>query len=55
MHRFAALIACCAVWAASSVIAAPPDLLEQRFDAQICPQEMSDWMKLMASEPNHVG
>jgi N-acetylated-alpha-linked acidic dipeptidase len=29
--------------------------LEQRFDAGIRPQEMSDWMKLMASEPNHVG
>src|SRR6201996_4227962 len=29
--------------------------LEQRFDASVRPQEMSDWMKLMASEPNHVG
>ncbi len=29
--------------------------LEQRFDAQVRPQEMSDWMKRMASEPNHVG
>ena len=29
--------------------------LEQRFDAGIRPNEMSDWMKLMASEPNHVG
>jgi N-acetylated-alpha-linked acidic dipeptidase len=29
--------------------------LEQRFDAGVNPKEMSDWMKLMASEPNHVG
>src|ERR1700761_2864960 len=29
--------------------------LEQRFDASVRPQEMSDWMKIMASEPNHVG
>jgi len=55
MHRFAIVTACCAVAAAFSVTAAPSDSLEQRFDAQIRPQEMSDWMKLMASEPNHVG
>ena len=29
--------------------------LESRFDAQISPREMSDWMKFMAAEPNHVG
>ena len=55
MHRFTALIACCGIAAAFSVTAAPTDTLEQRFDAQIRPNEMSDWMKLMASEPNHVG
>ena len=55
MHRFTALIACCGIAAAFSVAAAPNDTLEQRFDAQIRPSEMSDWMKLMASEPNHVG
>jgi N-acetylated-alpha-linked acidic dipeptidase len=29
--------------------------LETRFDAAISPAEMSDWMKTMAAEPNHVG
>jgi N-acetylated-alpha-linked acidic dipeptidase len=46
---------CCAVAATFSIAAAPSDSLEQRFDAQVRPQEMSDWMKRMASEPNHVG
>jgi len=31
-----------------------PDL-EKRFDALISPPQMSDWLKSMASEPNHVG
>jgi N-acetylated-alpha-linked acidic dipeptidase len=29
--------------------------LESRFDAQIQPAELSDWMHRLASEPNHVG
>jgi N-acetylated-alpha-linked acidic dipeptidase len=29
--------------------------LEQRFDASIHPDELRDWMKRLASEPNHVG
>ena len=29
--------------------------LEKQFDAAISPAEMGDWMKTMASEPNHVG
>jgi N-acetylated-alpha-linked acidic dipeptidase len=31
-----------------------PDL-EKRFDGMISPPQMSDWLKSMASEPNHVG
>ena len=42
--------------AAAVVSAAPPSpSLEQRFDEAIRPSEMSDWMKRMAAEPNHVG
>jgi N-acetylated-alpha-linked acidic dipeptidase len=45
--------------AASSIgfAAAPesgPDL-HTRFDAQIRPDELRDWLKLLAAEPNHVG
>jgi N-acetylated-alpha-linked acidic dipeptidase len=29
--------------------------LEQHFDATINPDDQRDWMKIMASEPNHVG
>ncbi len=29
--------------------------LEQRFDALIAPAQMSDWLKMLAAEPNHVG
>jgi N-acetylated-alpha-linked acidic dipeptidase len=29
--------------------------LEKQFDALISPPEMSDWLKRLASEPNHVG
>jgi len=29
--------------------------LEQRFDASIHPDELRDWMKGLASQPNHVG
>ncbi|HVU21911.1 MAG TPA: M28 family peptidase [Rhizomicrobium sp.] len=55
MRRIVIATACCAVAAAFSAATAQTDSLEQRFDAQIKPREMSDWMKLMASEPNHVG
>jgi N-acetylated-alpha-linked acidic dipeptidase len=53
MKRQIALAAACLVFAGG----AGPDnsSLEQRFDAGIRPNEMSDWMKLMAAEPNHVG
>jgi len=29
--------------------------LRARFDAQIHPDELRDWLKLLAAEPNHVG
>ncbi len=29
--------------------------LEQKFDALIAPNDLRDWMKVLASEPNHVG
>jgi N-acetylated-alpha-linked acidic dipeptidase len=29
--------------------------LEQNFDALIAPKDLHDWMKVLASEPNHVG
>jgi len=53
MKRQIALAAACLVFAGG----AGPDnaSLEQRFDAGVRPNEMSDWMKLMAAEPNHVG
>ncbi|MBV8775178.1 MAG: M28 family peptidase, partial [Deltaproteobacteria bacterium] len=43
----------------SIVRAAPPSSneaeLERNFDVQVHPTELRDWMKLLASEPNHVG
>jgi len=53
MKRQIALAAACLVFAGG----AGPDnaSLERRFDAGVRPNEMSDWMKLMAAEPNHVG
>ena len=35
--------------------AAQDAALEQKFDAAIHPDELRDWMKTMAAEPNHVG
>jgi N-acetylated-alpha-linked acidic dipeptidase len=55
MRLLSIVTVCCAVAATFSIAAEPTDSLEQRFDAQVRPQEMSDWMKRMASEPNHVG
>jgi N-acetylated-alpha-linked acidic dipeptidase len=52
MNRAAVLAA--SLMLAAGASAAPDASLESRFDAGVKPQEMSDWMKLMASEPNHV-
>ena len=57
MHR-AILFALISFFAARYALAATPSEqinLENRFDALIHPDDLRDWMKLMASEPNHVG
>ncbi|MBV9991107.1 MAG: M20/M25/M40 family metallo-hydrolase [Alphaproteobacteria bacterium] len=59
MNRLLALIAASLVAAGTgAALSAGADgmdpSLEQRFDAGISSSEMSDWMKIMASEPNHV-
>jgi len=59
MNRLLALIATSLLAAsAGAALCAGADgmdaSLEQRFDAGISSAEMSGWMKLMASEPNHV-
>ncbi len=58
MVRIALLASCC-LFATASVFAdtAPAGraTLEKAFDADVRPDEMSGWMKLMASQPNHVG
>ncbi|HEY1637522.1 MAG TPA: M28 family peptidase, partial [Rhizomicrobium sp.] len=49
--------------ALSALAAAPPSApvpqdqasLERNFDADIKPDEMRDWLKMLAAEPNHVG
>ena len=61
--RRIALIAATSVLCAGAVLAArgaepPPSdqsAREKAFDASIHPNELRDWMKLLASEPNHVG
>jgi N-acetylated-alpha-linked acidic dipeptidase len=47
-------LAMAAVLTAPALAQGAPDL-EKRFDAMISPPQMSDWLKSMASEPNHVG
>lgn len=47
--------------AATSLFGFTPDAasaeraLEQRFDADINPAELREWLKILSSEPNHVG
>jgi N-acetylated-alpha-linked acidic dipeptidase len=63
--RFQRLTACSLALVAASVAfaatsgappqAPAPESLEARFDAQVKPAELSDWMHRLASEPNHVG
>ena len=54
---FTCLMSSAAVIAASAQPAAPVDqaALEKSFDADVKPDEMMAWNKLMASEPNNVG
>jgi len=61
MIRIALLAACCAaalgVTAYAADMPAPADqsTLIKSFDANLNPKDLDGWMKLMASEPNHVG
>jgi N-acetylated-alpha-linked acidic dipeptidase len=49
------LAATVAAQPAADLKAAEGAVLEQRFDAAIDPQELDDWMRQLASQPNHVG
>jgi N-acetylated-alpha-linked acidic dipeptidase len=53
------LLLAAALLSTSAVYAAPSPSgeaqVEHNFDALIHPSELRDWMKLLASEPNHVG
>jgi N-acetylated-alpha-linked acidic dipeptidase len=56
--RLAALLSACALGAFTAAqAAAPPSQkeLESRLDAAVNPAEMGEWLKSLASEPNHVG
>jgi len=57
MKRLLGLIATSllATSATTAICAGGDGALEQRFDSMVSAQNMSDWMKRMASEPNHVG
>ncbi len=62
MHRIAFLAATSllcfgAVLGADAAGTAPADQasVEKAFDASIRPDDLRDWMKLLASQPNHVG
>lgn len=59
-HACSLLIRLLAVIAGAAPVLAQQALptavdIERRFDTYINPAEMSDWMKSMAAEPNHVG
>ena len=59
MYRIACFAAVCAL-SASAVMADAPSTtdeaaIEKSFSASLQPNDLSDWMALMASEPNHVG
>src|SRR6201996_286950 len=62
MYRIASLTACCVLALgvtayAQNSMAQPSDsaALEKSFDSVLSAKDQSDWDKLMASEPNHVG
>jgi N-acetylated-alpha-linked acidic dipeptidase len=60
MYRIASLTACCILALGVTAFAgtsatADQATLEKSFDANINPDNLRDWMKLMAAEPNHVG
>ena len=39
----------------ATVVGSPGRIVERSFDTSLDPREMSDWMKSLASQPNHVG
>src|SRR5579863_17824 len=47
------------LWVSASGAASDPiasqAALEHDFDAQIDPNDLKDWMKILTSQPNHVG
>ncbi|HEY5048979.1 MAG TPA: transferrin receptor-like dimerization domain-containing protein [Rhizomicrobium sp.] len=59
MHRIAraGLLCTAALFAVEATGSASEDRasLESRFDAAVHPGELRDWMKRLASQPNHVG
>jgi len=58
MRTLTLLVAAALLWT-SAVCAAPAPSseadVERNFDVLIHPSDLRDWMKLLASEPNHVG
>src|ERR1700749_2630593 len=59
MVRIACLAAVCVLFAGAVMAEAPSatdeTAIENSFTASLQPNDLRDWMKLMASEPNHVG
>ena len=57
MHRIVPILAISLVGAGAAFAATPTDQasIEQQFDAAINPNDMRDWLKIMAAEPNNVG
>jgi N-acetylated-alpha-linked acidic dipeptidase len=60
MYRIASWTACCILALgvtafAGTSVTADQATLEKSFDANINPDNLRDWMKLMAAEPNHLG
>jgi N-acetylated-alpha-linked acidic dipeptidase len=57
MISFAAVGLLCTSMALGASAPPPSDeaALERNFDTLIQPNDLRDWMKLLAAEPNHVG
>ena len=59
MSTILTLVAVVLLWAINSFATPTPapseESLERNFDSLIRPNDLRDWMKLLAAEPNHVG
>jgi len=59
MHRFILAVSAIALFVATGFGAQADEpvlaSVENSFDASISPNDLRDWMKLLASQPNHVG